>query len=216
MNHAASPDRHAALAQYRRRAGVYDWEIALVEPVRSQAVQRLALQRGETVIDVGCGTGLSFELLQEGIGPGGRILAIEQCPEMLAQAEERVQRHGWTNVQTVCAPVEAARIALQADAALFHFTHDILRQPEAIANVLDHLRPGGRIVAAGLKWADPWKDLWAWPANLFVLPAALHSVTSFEGLSEPWDRLAQALGSAMQVQTVLLGGGYLALGRKAR
>jgi len=62
----------------------------------------------------------------------------------------------------ICSPVEAAAFNEQADAALFHFTHDILRMPAAMDNVLRHLKPGARVVAAGLKWAAPGL---AWPGR---------------------------------------------------
>ena len=78
-----------------------------------------------------------------------------------------------------------APIAARADAALFHFTHDILREDAAIDNVLSHLKPGARVVATGLQWAPPW----LWPANGFVMAAALYSVTS---LDEPGPALGQA------------------------
>ena len=202
-----APDRAAALAQYRRRARVYDAELALFEPIRNDAVAGLQLRPGATVLDVGCGTGLSFALLRRCIGKGGRIVGIEQSPEMIAQARARVSENGWSNIDLVCAPAATAVVPAQADAALFHFTHDILREPAAIANVLAHLKPGARVVASGLRWAAPW----AWPTNAFVMMAALYSVTSFEGLGHPWDRLAAHLGE-LQVQTSLMGGIYIASG----
>ena len=72
-----TPSRSAALAQYRGRADVYDRELLLFEPIRSDAIAALDLKRGDVVLDVGCGTGLSFELLHERIGKGGRIVGIE-------------------------------------------------------------------------------------------------------------------------------------------
>ena len=81
-----SPDRAAALAQYRRRAEGYDAELAVFEPIRSQAIELLGLHGGDTVIDVGCGTGLSFEELHHRVGRKGRIVGIERCPEMMAKA----------------------------------------------------------------------------------------------------------------------------------
>lgn len=196
-----------ALDQYRRRAGVYDLELAAFEPIRRSAIARLKLQRGDAVLDVGCGTGLSFDMLQQAIGRRGRIVAIEQCPEMLDQARARVAHAGWTNVTLLQAAVETAAIPCQVDAALFHFTHDVLRNPGAVRNVVDHLKPGATVVAAGLQWASPWN----WAVNCFVMGAALYSVTSLEGLDQPWSLLAQHLG-AMRASTELWGGVYIASG----
>lgn len=202
-----APDRSAALSQYRQRACIYDAELALFEPIRTDAIAALELRRGAAVLDVGCGTGLSFGLLHQRVGEGGRIVGVEQCPEMMAQAQARVRENHWPNVELVCAPAAAAQLRGKADAALFHFTHDILREDAAIANMLSHLKPGARVVATGLQWAPPW----AWPANGFVMLAALHSVTSFEGLGDPWSKLAAGLRD-VEVQHALMGGIYIASG----
>lgn len=200
-------ERITALDQYRLRAGVYDLELAAFEPIRRHAITRLDLRKRAIVLDVGCGTGLSFSLLQEAVGSQGRIIGIEQCPEMLDQARARVARHGWSNVTLLEAPAETAKIACKADAALFHFTHDILCRDAAIHNVVRHLKPGAHVVAVGLKWAEPW----AWAINCFVLATALHSVTSLEGLTQPWRRLAELIGE-MDVGNNLMGGIYIASG----
>lgn len=202
-----APDRSAALAQYRRRAPGYDTELAFFEPIRREAIARLDLHRGDAVLDVGCGTGLSFEQLHDRVGKAGRIVGIEQCPEMLARAEARVEQNHWRNVDLVCAPAATARMAVHADAALFHFTHDVLRERAAIGNIFAHLRRGARVVASGLQWAPAW----AWPANGFVLLAAMYSVTSFDGLGKPWDILARRL-SDVEVRTSALGGIYIMSG----
>jgi hypothetical protein len=126
---------------------------------------------------------------------------------MLAKAEARVRENHWHNIDLVCAPAGTAQVPVMADAALFHFTHDVLRESAAIGNVLAHLKRGARVVASGLQWAPPW----ALAINAFVLLAAVYSVTSLEGLGHPWDKLARRL-SDVEVQSALMGGIYIASG----
>ncbi|NDY91071.1 class I SAM-dependent methyltransferase [Ideonella livida] len=213
-----SPDaaalRQAARALYRQRAPQYDWELAPFEPLRQEAIASLALQPGQTVLDLGCGTGLSLDALQAAVGPQGQVVGVEQCPDMLGRARQRCQDRAWSQVQLQTCPVEAAELPL-ADAALFHFTHDILLSPTALAQVFRHLRPGARVVATGLQWA-PW---WAWPLNLWVWSAAWYSVGSMAGLDQPWRLLDRCL-PGLQVEPKWQGSVFMACGevppRRAR
>jgi ubiquinone/menaquinone biosynthesis C-methylase UbiE len=201
------PDRGAALSQYEARAATYDFELALFEPIRATAIERLRLQPGETVLDVGCGTGLSLERLRREVGATGHVVGIEQCPAMIARARDRLCAQANENVTLICAPAEESQLEGRADAALFHFTHDVLQRPAALDRVLRHLKPGGRLVACGLQWAPPW----ALPINFFVWGAALRSVSSFHGLERPWALLAERV-DGLEVEDLLLGAVFLARG----
>ena len=202
------PDASRAQAQYRRRAGHYDLELLPFEPVRQEAIALLDLAPGATVLDVGCGTGLSFEALLQRVGPRGRVVGCDPSPDMLARARDRVAQHRWRNVELLQASAAAAALHARADAALFHFTHDVLRDPAALDHVLAHLAPGAHVVACGLKWAPPWMV----PANLFVWGAALYSVTCLSGLGAPWDLLAARLVD-VEVRERGFGAVYIATGR---
>ena len=185
----APPNPWLALQQYAWRAGHYDHELVWFEPLRRDAIAALDLSSGQRVIDVGCGTGLSLGPLTQHLGPNGSIVGIEQCPQMLERAQERIRQQGWQHIELVSACAERAPLQGEFDAALFHFTHDILQSPAALENVLVHLRPGARVVATGLQWASPW----AWPVNAFVWCAAIYSVSTLDGLDNPWSCLQRYL-----------------------
>ncbi|MCG6970554.1 MAG: methyltransferase domain-containing protein [Gammaproteobacteria bacterium] len=50
----------------------------------------MQLAPGGTVVDLGCGTGLNFPLLQQAVGPVGRVISVDLSAEMLARAGKRV------------------------------------------------------------------------------------------------------------------------------
>jgi demethylmenaquinone methyltransferase/2-methoxy-6-polyprenyl-1,4-benzoquinol methylase len=93
---------------YRKKAKHYDVTSRLYPapgyPQRAQrlrAVQALGLRAGASVIDIACGTGLNFPLIEEAIGPGGRIVGVDLTDAMLAQAQDRIETNGWSNISLV-------------------------------------------------------------------------------------------------------------------
>jgi demethylmenaquinone methyltransferase/2-methoxy-6-polyprenyl-1,4-benzoquinol methylase len=154
--------RDHLIATYRKKARHYDVTSRLYPvpgyPQRSQrrrTVDALELRPGDTVVDVACGTGLNFALLEEAIGPEGRIVGVDLTDAMLVQAEERIEANGWRNVSLV-----------QADAAAFEFpdevgailsTYALTQVPgsdEVVANGAAALAPGGRMAILDLRLPD--------------------------------------------------------------
>ena len=209
------PSRELALALYRRMAPRYDrgaarWPFA---GLRRRAVDLLDLKPGDSVLDVGCGTGLAFPLLEEAIGPPGRIIGIDQSPEMLARAGERVKVNGWENITLIQAPVQEAAIPRQVDAALFALSHDIMRSRAAVENVVQHVKPGGRIAVVGVTWG-PW---WALPFNLIQWLTMRRGATTYEGLDRPWSNLEKLIPGLQVTKPVVrlhYGSYYFAWGAR--
>jgi SAM-dependent methyltransferase len=161
------------------------------------------------MLDVACGTGLNFERLERLVGPTGTIVGVDLSPEMLEVAETRVREHRLGHVELVRASVGEMAMEATFDAALFSFTHDILRSPTAIANVVGHMRPRARIAAAGVTY----------PASLpFARPvvrrAAARYVTTFEGLERPYALLEQQLEGSY-AEHLLFGALFVVSGRVA-
>ena len=202
------PDLEAARALYQRHAESYDTQTDWAGVDRAKAVALLGLQAGDTVVDIGCGTGLCFAAIEEQIGPKGRLVGIDPSVEMLGRAAERVARAGWKNVDLrLGLAQEQLNAGDDLDAALFCFTHDVLRSREALEIVVSRLQPGGRVAAVGPMWG-PW---WAMGTNLLVWYVTSDYVTTFEGFSEPWSHLAE-LVPALEVERHDLAGQYFAWG----
>jgi demethylmenaquinone methyltransferase/2-methoxy-6-polyprenyl-1,4-benzoquinol methylase len=174
--------------------------------IRRRCIERLALRPGERVLDVACGTGLSFALLAAGVGAGGAVVGVEPSPEMMAQARARAAR--LPQVRLVEASMEAAALEGQFDALLFHYTHDVLQSPPALANIFAHAKPGARVALAGVKHPPAW----LFPLRLLRLWNARPYLTTFRGLDRPWAPLERYV-EGIDVQPVMLGTNYLARGR---
>jgi SAM-dependent methyltransferase len=209
---AGPPSPALALERYSVLAGTYDQRTLAGEPYRRRMVDRLAGTPGEVILDVGCGTGLNFPLLEEAIGAHGQLIGVDLSPEMLERARTRVAAHGWRNVLLVRAAAEEFALPTAADAAFICAAHDVMRSPRALANVLGHVRSGGRIVVAGPKWA-PWWQPGGAALNLSTWIMNRDFVTTFDGFERPWSHLAHLVGD-LEVEEVYFGGGYIARGRR--
>jgi ubiquinone/menaquinone biosynthesis C-methylase UbiE len=195
------------LPAYSENARSYERDTAAFQRYREAVVEALPLRLGQVVLDVGSGTGLCCGMLRDKVGPQGRVVGIEESPQMAAVAREHIASEGWDNVTVVEAPAEDAEIAVTADAALFCAVHDILQSPDALRNVMSSLRPKARVAAGGGKWATPLMVA----VNTMVTSLHAPYVRTFEGFGKPWDHLEQ-LVEDVRVREIGFGAGYIMTG----
>ncbi len=200
--------RQASIAKYRRQAGSYDASCGPTWPIRLRTIKALQLQAGDRVLDVGCGTGLSLELLRNATGPDSMVYGFDQSPDMLALARQRVNTAGWSNVVLYESCAQALALPEKVNALFFHYTHDILRSPSAIENLLRQAQPGARVAIAGIKFF-PW---WLAPLNLWVYAKNVGFNGAPGELSTPWDRIQPFL-TEWRFHPTQFGMGYIASGR---
>lgn len=150
---------------YENWASVYD-VVAMAPGVRSwraRAVETLALSAGDTVVEMGCGTGANFPFLREQVGPEGTVLGIDLVDAMLGQAQQRIQHNGWENVH-VCRGDAIQPPVAAADAILSTFLVGMLDNPGTVVRSWVQLvRPGGRVTLLNAGRSD---RLLALPLNL--------------------------------------------------
>jgi len=200
--------RAAAGTAYRSQAARYDRRTEAFGLWRERLVALLPARPGDTVLDVGCGTGLCIPLLRDKVGPTGTIVGIDASEQMLQLARDRVAAQGWDNVRLIEAPADRAPIDGPADAALFCAVHDVLQSRAALRRVFEHLRPGATVAAGGGKWPPGplLRPLRGWVT-------AMHApfVADFTGFDKPWRLLAEFVPD-LRVHELAFGAGYLALG----
>jgi ubiquinone/menaquinone biosynthesis C-methylase UbiE len=146
--------RERLIRTYRKKAKHYDITSRLYPapcyPQRAQrlrAVQALGLRAGDSVIDVACGTGLNFPLIEEVIGPDGRIVGVDLTDAMLAQAQDRIETRGWSNISLVQSDAVDFDFPTGVDAILS--TYALSQVPEC-AEVIAH---GAAALSGGGRWA---------------------------------------------------------------
>jgi ubiquinone/menaquinone biosynthesis C-methylase UbiE len=139
---------------YRKKAKHYDLTSRLYPvpgyPQRAQrlaTVRALGLRPGATVVDMACGTGLNFALIERAIGPRGRLIGVDLTDAMLAHAQHRVEANGWSNVSLV-----------QSDAVGFEFPAgiDAIMSTYALSQVPDSaavIAHGAAALSEGGRWA---------------------------------------------------------------
>ena len=126
---------------------------------RRIAVQSLALQPGDFVVDLGCGTGLNLAALHRAVGSQGRIIGVDLTEEMLGKAEARIDRAGLWNVELVQADVTTYEIPAGIDGVIATYVLEAVPEYDAVVrSVAAALPVGGRLVSYGLKRPDRWPE----------------------------------------------------------
>jgi ubiquinone/menaquinone biosynthesis C-methylase UbiE len=115
---------------------------------RQRSFERLELAPGKTVLDVGCGAGDDAIAMASLVSPGGRVVAIDLEPMMIAEAGRRAAA-ARVPVEFAIGDVvvlEYPDETFDASRAERVFLH--LSEPErAIGEMARVVRPGGKVVA---------------------------------------------------------------------
>ncbi len=163
-----------------------------IHALRKVAVEHLELQKGDRILDVGCGTGASFPYLVQAVGTSGEVVGVEISLDMARQARKRVESHGWSNVHVLEDAAQTVHLAGQFDGLLLFAAHEVLSSPDALDHLLASLQKNAHVVAFGAKRSSRQLGMLFNPLLSFITHHLLPSSTAPID-DQPWRLLKERL-----------------------
>jgi len=192
----------ATSAQWQlAREAAESYEQILVPSILGPAARALvdwsALQSGETVLDVGCGTGTAARFAANYVGSSGRVIGIDVNAGMIEVAQSLPLVEGavieWLEKSVYALPLNDQSVDVALCAQTLQFLND---RRLALSEMHRVLKPGGR--AAVSVWCDIQESLYF---HLLVEAISRHiNRETAIGL-----KAAFGLSSADEIRTLLLG-----------
>jgi cyclopropane fatty-acyl-phospholipid synthase-like methyltransferase len=163
------------------------WAQVFDDPARdawqrpARVVELLALRPGMTVADVGAGTGYFEPWLSRGVGPSGKVLALDVETSMVRWIEDRAKREGLANVEAKLTPPADPSLAPgSVDRVLIVDTWHHLDDRRAYAAKLRAaLREGGSVWVVDFTKESPHGP----PAHARIAPAEVAAELGAAGLA---------------------------------
>lgn len=124
------------------------------------AIDALAPEVGETIIDIGCGAGSATLQIAAKVGNSGSVQGLDISPTMVRGASDYAAEQGVTNVTFSVGDAMVETFEGDADGIYSRFGVMFFSDATAaFANLVTALRPGGRL--GFVCWQSPMENPWA-------------------------------------------------------
>src|SRR5712692_759553 len=113
-----------------------------------ELIAALQIKRGDTVGDIGAGSGFMVPYFVEAVGPKGKVIAEDIRQDLLSQVEQRAKAQGWSNVTAVLGTDKDPRLPAGAlDVAFILLAYHEFEYPgQMLGHISRALKPEGRLV----------------------------------------------------------------------
>lgn len=113
----------------------------------AEVVTALAVQPGQTIVDIGAGTGYFALPLAKAVGAEGRVYAVDAQQEMLSLLAAKLRDSAPSNIELVCAEADSTSLPPACCDYVFmaNVWHEFDDRAAVVAEAMRLLRPGGRV-----------------------------------------------------------------------
>ena len=204
---------------YHRRARGYDFAVTLyrlaglrVSHYRRLAVDSLQLKQGDSVVEIGCGTGLNFHLLRDAVGASGNVIGVDITAQMLDQAQARISRMGWHNVELVHVDAKDYVFSVGVNGILSTLAISLIPAfDDIIRRGGRALVSGGRISILDMKQPKKWPP---WLVRFAIWATSPYGVSLDLADRHPWESVRRHL-KEVEYRELYFGALFLSVGESA-
>lgn len=119
---------------------------------RKKAIASLNLTGNSVILDVACGTGLNFKIIESYLRNSGRLVGVDFSPETLKVARNQIAKHKWTNIELVNMRITDYEPEILFDASLCTFALETMPDYKIAVDKIFHLlKPQGKFSMIGVK-----------------------------------------------------------------
>jgi ubiquinone/menaquinone biosynthesis C-methylase UbiE len=148
----SAPGTTGLVVHWAARYDLLIWLVTLgrERTLRARLLEPARLRPGESVLDVGCGTGTLAIAAKRRVGPAGSVYGIDASPAMIARATNKAKKAGteviFENGLAESLPFPDARFDVVLSTVMLHHLPRKARQ-QGVREMRRVLKPGGRLLA---------------------------------------------------------------------
>ncbi len=145
------PSSNRGIVNWAARYDLLIWLLTLgrERSFREKLLAPARLTSGESVLDVGCGTGTLAIVAKRQVGPTGTVHGVDASPAMIARASSKARKAdaevSFENAVAESLPFPDGRFDVVLSTAMLHHLPRTVR-PHAIGEMKRVLKPGGRLL----------------------------------------------------------------------
>ncbi len=142
--------------------GRFEVESREVFALRKEIVAACKVQPGQTVADIGAGTGLFTRMFSPLVGKEGRVISVDIAQAFLDHIEKTSREAGMLNIETLRGTADSTNLPPESiDVAFICDTYHHFEYPlKTMASLHRALKPGGRVVLVEFRRVEGTSTDW--------------------------------------------------------